>query len=151
MTDQDPQAPPSIDDLDEGPDYVRLGILLTVLLGIISVAIYTWFINPPKKKYYADMPGINLASVSQPQRAQIMQAANAMACDCAYDGGCKLNVAECRNIDKECDVSLKRAGQLVQRVTGKPAVFTQPAAPSPSAASPKASASKATPKAQPTR
>ncbi len=123
---------------DEAPDYVRMGILAAILVALVGVLIYTRFINPPKPEFFATLPGIDLAGVTDVQRAQILELANATKCPCSYAGGCKLQVAECRHKDPTCDVSLKLAGEIVQSVTGRPAKVTVKLDPAPSVPAKKA-------------
>ncbi|MBM3464177.1 MAG: hypothetical protein FJX76_18940 [Armatimonadetes bacterium] len=118
------QAPAGIEEMGEGPDYVRLALLATILVALIGFLVYTRFINPPKKPFYAELPGISLAGIAEPQKTQIVKLANAAPCDCGYAGCDNWNVAECRNLDPGCDVSLKIAAAIVQKETGKPAVLT---------------------------
>lgn len=126
MSEADEVAAPAAEvEEDDSPDYVRMGILACILCLLVGFFVYTRFINPPKKTYYTDLPGLNLAAISAPQLEEILKQANAMACDCGYPG-CTWNVAECRHMDPACDVSLKHAAEIVQSVTGKKAVVTVP-------------------------
>jgi hypothetical protein len=113
------------DEEDESPDPVRLGILAAVLLVLISV--WVWItLHPPPKKQYADIPGVSLEGLTPAQKEAVLREANAMNCDCG-SATCHYDVAECRHMENTtCDVSMKLAGQIVKRVTGKDPVFTQP-------------------------
>jgi len=125
-------TPMPLQDDDDKPDYVRLMLLSGVLAALVCFLVYTRFINPPKKPFYASMPGVELAGIPQAQVDEILKRANGQMCDCNIPG-CTFNVAECRNLDPACDVSLKRAGEIVVAVTGKPAKLTMPS-PAPSGA-----------------
>lgn len=130
----DPKTPDvsAPQDDDDKPDYVRMMLLASVLAVLLGFFVYTKFINPPKKPFYAVMPGVDLAGVAQPQVDEILKRANGQMCDCGIPG-CTFNVAECRNLDPACDNSLKRAGEIVQAVTGKPPKLSMPS-PAPSGA-----------------
>lgn len=139
MSDAAPDTtPPAVPEDDDAPDYVRLAILSSVLLVLIGVFVYTRFINPPKKKFYTDLPGVSLAGIPAGQLQEILKIANRMPCDCNYKNNapCGYTVAECRHMDATCDVSLKHAAEIVRRVTGKPAVLTPSPAPAKAAPAP---------------
>jgi hypothetical protein len=123
--------PPPANDLesfdDEQPDYLRLVLLSSVLVILVCALVYTRFINPPKKPFYNDIPGIDLAGLSAEQRNQVLKIANGTLCECG-DADCGYNVAECRH-RMICDASLKQAGEIVRQVTGRSPVFTTRLAP----------------------
>jgi hypothetical protein len=121
MSSPDEGTPISLADPgdDEAPDMVRMGILSAVLLLLVGYFVWTHFINPPKKPYYADLPGFEaaMAAMTPQQRDDVLKQANAMQCDCGYPN-CSYNVAECRHMDPGCDVSAKHAAEIIAQVTG---------------------------------
>ena len=119
---------------DDSPDYVRMGILSVILLVLVGVFVYTRYINPPKKPFYATLPGLQLSGLNQEQQAQVLKLTNETECGCGLPN-CTYNIAECRHMDPGCDNSLRRAGEIYQQVSGKQPVFLTPL---PSAAVPPA-------------
>jgi hypothetical protein len=132
MSDASAGAPdPSLEE--EQPDYVRLTVLSCILLVLVGVFVYKRFIDPPKKPFYTDLPGINLSAMDPRVRQQVLTAANTTECGCGLPN-CTYNVAECRHMDPGCDNSLRRAAEIVQGITGKQAVLAAPPAASGGAA-----------------
>lgn len=142
MSDATTAAP--IEEGDEAPDYVRLTVLLSILLVLLGIFVYKRFINPPKKPYYTDLPGINLTVLDPKVRDQVLVTANATECGCGLPN-CTYNVAECRHMDPGCDNSLRRAAEIVKTVSGKEAVRTTDAAANAAATPASASPSPAAP------
>jgi thiol-disulfide isomerase/thioredoxin len=63
-----------------------------------------------------NIPGIDLASLSEAQRKAVVQALIAEQCTC----GCMLTVAECRLEDPTCPVSLPLAQNIVKSYSAAP-------------------------------
>ena len=134
------QNPPAADvDAfeDESPDYLRMGILATILLVLVGFLVYTRFINPPKKPFYADLPGLITAGTSKEQVDQVVKLCNERDCGCGLPN-CSYNIAECRHMDPGCDNSLRRAGEVFKEVTGKEPRFSMPVPPAGAASPPAA-------------
>lgn len=118
-----PEAEDAVDD-DDGPDPVRLSILALVLVVLLGVWLWT-ALRPTPKPFYAEMPGVRLDGLTPAQREIVLKEANAMACDCGSPT-CHYNVAECRHMEETaCDTSLRLAGIIIRRVTGKEPEYTQ--------------------------
>ena len=62
------------------------------------------------------IPGVDLAKLSAPKRAEALQKLNAQACTC----GCDLTVAKCRVDDPSCGVSLPLARKIVAQIAAEP-------------------------------
>jgi thiol-disulfide isomerase/thioredoxin len=58
------------------------------------------------------IPGVDLAKLPAPKRAEALQKLNAQACTC----GCDLTVAKCRVDDPGCGVSLPLARKIVAQI-----------------------------------
>jgi thiol-disulfide isomerase/thioredoxin len=63
-----------------------------------------------------NIPGVELASLSDAQRTAVVQALIAEDCTC----GCTLTVAECRLDDPTCPVSLPLAKDIVKKYSAQP-------------------------------
>jgi thiol-disulfide isomerase/thioredoxin len=63
-----------------------------------------------------NIPGVELASLSDAQRTAVVQALIAEDCTC----GCTLSVAECRLDDPTCPVSLPLAKDIVKKYSAQP-------------------------------
>ena len=59
-----------------------------------------------------NLPGVDLAGLTEAQRKPVMQALIDATCTC----GCSLTVAECRLEDPDCPISLPIARDIVQKV-----------------------------------
>jgi len=58
------------------------------------------------------LPGVDMSSLSPEQRDAALHRFNAESCDC----GCKFTLAQCRIYDPPCQVSQKRAEEIVQKI-----------------------------------
>ena len=56
-----------------------------------------------KATYYAFIPGLELSGLKESEKAQLVDHLNHTPCSC----NCDMNVAECRNIDPECEHSVE--------------------------------------------
>jgi thiol-disulfide isomerase/thioredoxin len=65
----------------------------------------------------AELPGVDLASLTAEQKSVALRALNAETCTC----GCSLTLAQCRIYDSACHTSKERAGRIVAEASAKPA------------------------------
>src|SRR5262245_61852467 len=61
---------------------------------------------------YADLPGVELAGLTERQRFTVLHRASIEHCDC----GCKETVAECRHGYPSCKVGLRLARKIAEEV-----------------------------------
>jgi hypothetical protein len=66
-------------------------------------------------EFVTDVPGVDLAGLSSPQRDEALRRLNAEKCTC----GCGLTLARCRSDDPSCGVSLPAAQKVVAAVKGQ--------------------------------
>jgi thiol-disulfide isomerase/thioredoxin len=74
-----------------------------------------------------ELPGVDLSSLTAPQKVAALRAFNAESCTC----GCQLTLAQCRIYDSACHVSKERTAAIVGEVgaPAAPPVPAEPAAP----------------------
>jgi hypothetical protein len=59
---------------------------------------------------YKEVPGVNLASLTDAQRSQFLQEANTKNCTCS----CGYTIAACRHLDTDCQTSLPLAQAMLR-------------------------------------
>ena len=59
------------------------------------------------------LPGVDLTKLSQDQRDAALHKFNADSCDC----GCKFTLAQCRIYDPDCQISQRRAAEIVKKIS----------------------------------
>jgi hypothetical protein len=159
--DTSPVVPPAATE-DEKPNVPRIIALAVALLAMTGWLVYTRFINPPQEafildsngvKFYTQLPGIDTSGLSPDQMHAVLAWANHTPCGCGLpqkvngvdSGKCTMQLAECRNNDRNCRISLRKVGMVVDMVKqGKPVpadgtapdVGPPPGAPKPTSASP---------------
>jgi cytochrome c biogenesis protein CcmG/thiol:disulfide interchange protein DsbE len=61
------------------------------------------------------LPGVNMSALNQEQRTAALHKLNAESCNC----GCNFTLAQCRIYDPPCQVSQKRAAEIVKQVAAE--------------------------------
>lgn len=62
----------------------------------------------------SELPGVDLSKLTPQQRQAALHAFNAEMCDC----GCNFTLAQCRILDRNCEVSLSRTAKIVAKLRG---------------------------------
>jgi thiol-disulfide isomerase/thioredoxin len=98
-------------------DAARTELEVRTLAGLMR-AVTIERVDPPRAvglpstAHVKEIPGIDLATFSGEQRAEVLRRLNTEPCTC----GCQLTVAKCRIDDPMCGVSLPRARAIAAEV-----------------------------------
>lgn len=71
------------------------------------------------------LPGVDLSKLTPEQRTVALHKFNAESCTC----GCQYTLAQCRVLDRDCQVSKEATRKIIAEVSGAPRAPVEPSAP----------------------